>query len=972
MEAYNPHGIEGEVSAYWKVKAIPDRIVKFKGKKKFYLLDGPPYVNFVPHVGHVMTTTFKDIWGKFKTMKGFDVWYQPGFDCMGLPIENAVEKKLGIENKKDIEDKVGIDKFIRECEKLAKGNEKVWMSIYKKIGAWRGWLDPYMTFENYYLESGWWTLKKLYEKGLLVEGVKPGFWCPQCETVLTGYEVSDSYKNLEDHSIYVKFHVAGKDEALLVWTTTPWTLPANVAIAVHPEEKYVKVRIGEQILILAEKRLEVLGKHKYKVLEKFPGKKLEGMKYFPLLDTPLQKELAKEGRSHKVIVSIPIMKKRVTSKAHVKKETVEKEEFGHIVDMETGSGLVHIAPGHGDVDNRIGKHYNLPEPSPVNEAGELEDSSGRYAGLFVKLANPKIIEDLDEGGKLFRQEKITHSCPLCWRCKTPLIYRSSKQWFLKVDTIKKNMLKENEKVRWLPEFARERFDNLLQEAPDWALTRQRYWGIPIPIWTCTGCQSKKVIGSRMELSKNAFEAVRPNTDIHKNTVDKIHLKCSCGGLMEREKDIMDVWFDSGISPWASIGYPFKNKAVFEKLWKVDLVDESLDHIRGWFYALMLCGYATFEEAPFNTVCMNGWTLDEKGEKMSKSLGNVVWAEDGLKDLGSDLLRLYYCHEVSPWETKKFNMRSAKELNRALNVLWNTYVFTKTYGGEGKPTHLHTEDKWIMSRINSLVKETGENYENFNFHLAGRGIVDFILNDFSRWYVKLVRDRVSPSYRGEDKASAQYVLRYVMERIVGIIAPITPFISEKIYTNLFRKESIHLSDFPKPDGKKINPSLENDMKVIKELIEVMNALRQEKEVKLRWPVSHLAVKPENKNIGEAVKKLERVIMIMGNVKEVKLEKTLKGKEFSHGKMELGEVIEEEAFLREVIRKVQSLRKQEKLDVKNKIILYLHTSKEIEEMLKGFEKELREGTGAKEVAFRKYHVKGSLAFGGKKVDIGFKKE
>ncbi|MEM5812549.1 MAG: isoleucine--tRNA ligase, partial [Candidatus Aenigmatarchaeota archaeon] len=665
-EPYDHKKIEKEVQDYWKRNKIPERVVDFsrRGGKKFYLLDGPPYVNGIPHVGHIKTTTFKDIWGKFKYMQGFSVWFQPGFDCSGLPIENAVEKKLGIKSKKDIEEKIGIENFIKECKSLAEQNLHLWMELYKELGAWRGWVEPYLTYKDYYLESGWWTVKRMYEKSLLSEGTRPSFWCPHCETVLSGYEVTDSYKNIEDPSIYIKFPVKNSDkEYLLVWTTTPWTLPANVAICAHPEESYVRVRTGSgEILILAEKRLEILHRLEigYSVIEKFPGKKLEGLRYEPALDVPLQEELKSNPKAHRVILSIPIMKKRVASKTLTKRVVESGDEFGHVVDMETGSGLVHIAPGHGDVDNKLGRHYGLPEPSPVDDSGKLTKEAGRFAGIFVKRADPMIIEELERRGKLLVSEKIVHSYPLCWRCKSPLIYRMSNQWYLRLDPIREKILRENKKVRWLPEFGRERFSDLIAEAPDWAITRQRYWGIPIPIWVCKKCGKKTVIGSKRELEKASGKKV---SDLHKDSVDKISIPCVCGGKMERVKDIMDVWFDSGISPWASIGYPFRNRELFKKLWPVDLVDESQDQIRGWFYSLMMCGFSVFDRAPYETVCLNGWTLDERGEKMSKSLGNVVDAKEARNLLGSDLLRLYYCYDTAPWDTQKFNMSNAKELHR---------------------------------------------------------------------------------------------------------------------------------------------------------------------------------------------------------------------------------------------------------------------------------------------------------------------
>jgi isoleucyl-tRNA synthetase len=974
---YDPKRIEEEILGYWKRKRIPERITDFASSKnpKFYLLDGPPYVNGIPHVGHVKTTTFKDIWGKFKQMQGYSVWFQPGFDCSGLPIENAVEKKLGIKSKKDIE-RIGVEKFINACRELAEENLHVWMDLYKNLGAWRGWQDPYLTYKDYYLESGWWTIKRMYEKGLLTEGTKPSFWCPHCETVLSGYEVTDSYKNLEDPSIFIKFKLKGKkDEYLLVWTTTPWTLPANVAIAAHPDETYVKVKVGDEKLILAEKRLEELHRFEigYHVLEKFPGKELNGMRYEPLLDVPLQRELDKNPYAHQVVLSIPIMKKRVASKTLAKRAVTDADEFGHVVDMETGSGLVHIAPGHGDVDNRLGKHYNLPEPSPVDDQGRLTKEAGEFAGLFVKKADPLIIEKLESTGRLLKAEKIIHSYPLCWRCKSPLIYRMSNQWFLKLDTIRQDLMKENKKVKWLPDFGGERFENLLAEAPDWAITRQRYWGIPIPVWVCRKCGTTIVVGSRKELADLSGKHI---TDMHKDVVDKIEIKCKCGSMATRVKDIMDVWFDSGISPWASLGYPFMNKELFERLWPVDLVDESQDQIRGWFYTLMLCGYSVFDRAPYHTVCLNGWTLDEKGEKMSKSLGNVIDAEHARKELGSDLLRLYYCYDTNPWDTQKFSMANAKDLRRIMNVLWNSWIFVETYCRRKEyelPRNLELEDIWIVSKVNSLIEKVTEDIENFRLHSATRSLADFLLNDFSRFYIKLIRNRVSPWHEGEDKRSGQVVSHYVLEKATKLMAPFTPFISEKIFTELLPKEeSVHLAEWPAPEKERIDRKLEGYMEIAKSVIETVNFARQEANIKLKWPLSEIHVICKEKTYRDAVTETKEIIKNMANVREVHVSDKGKrtGKRFEHGEIILGEVLKTDALLRELIRKIQMLRKEQALKVTEKISLTLETEKETEKTLIENEKEILEGVGADSLAFSPLsEQRGELEFEGAKIRIWF---
>lgn len=996
MEKYEPFRFQKEILDFWIKNKIPDKIVKFDyGKKKFFLLDGPPYVNGVPHVGHIKTTTIKDIWSKFRTMQGYQSWWQPGFDCGGLPIENAVEKKLGIKSKKEIIEKVGLDKFIEECKKLAEGNKSVWMNVYKKLGAWRGWVEPYMTYKNYYLESGWWTVKRLWEKGMLVQGEKPVYWCPHCETTLSGYEVTDSYKDVSDYSIYVKYPILGqKFTYIIIWTTTPWTLPANVAIAVHPEEYYVKVKVRGEYYILAEKRLKEafkdIGIEKYEIVEKFKGKKLAGVRYEPVMNIPIQNELRKEKNAHQIILSIPLFKKGVSSKVFAKKAKISaenKEGVEDFVTMDAGSGCVHTAPGHGESDFRVGEHYNLPKVSPVDEEGRLTEETGEFAGMYVKDADHKIMEYLEERGYLLKSMKITHSYPLCWRCKSPLIFRLSKQWFFTIDMIKDTMLKENRRIKWLPEFARERFHNWIEGAIDWAISVQRFWGIPLPVWVCDSCGHKDVIGSRKELKEKAIEKIEEDIDLHKNTVDKIHLRCSeCGGKMTRVPDTMNVWFDSGISPWASFGYPFKNKKLFETLWPVDMVSEGQDHIRGWFYALMFCGVSTFDTSPFEAVAMTGWTLDEKGEKMSKSLGNVIYAEDSLKMMESDLIRFYHCWSVAPWDTQMFSIKTAKELRRVLDILWNVSVFTETYSDKKlvdkkvSSKNLELEDKWIISRINSLIDSVTEDLENFRFHYMARNMEDFILNDFSRWYVKIVRDRLSPWYNGKDKVSAQFTLFYVLEKLIRVLAPVTPFITEKIYQKLFfsngKPMSVHLCSWPKPDKVMINKDLEKEMEIVKKMIEAVNSLRQSERIKLRWPLSKIMVKPKNTEVKSTLEKFEALIKAMSNSEELVFVQQVpkrNRKSFEMGELCLGEVLKDQALIRELSRNIQILRKKEGLKVKERIKLFLKSDAETDKILTKNKEKISKNVGAYKVEFKKPEdVKGVLEFEGRKVKIGFEKE
>jgi isoleucyl-tRNA synthetase len=1023
---YNPKEIEKIISKKWEKEKIPERIVKFKGKNKFYLLDGPPYVNDKPHAGHVMTTTFKDIWGKIKKMQGYDVWFQPGFDCGGLPIENKVEQKLKVKTKSDIL-KIGIDKFIQECNKFAKGNESHWLGLYKKIGAWRGWVEPYLTSENYYKECGWWAIKEIYKKGLFVKGKKPNFWCPRCETVLSGYDVTDSYKDISSPSIFIKFKVKGKDEFLLAWTTTPWTLPANVALCVHPDEKYVKVKVVGDILILAKERLKLLDElnKKYEIVEEFEGKNLEGIEYESLLDIPLQKELNNNKNAHKVILSIPIIKKRVAGKIKAKKKIEDKkeDEFGHLVDVSTGTGIVHIAPGHGAEDNKLGEHYNLPNPSPVDEKGKMEEETGIFSGKSVEEANEDILKYLKEKNSLFYSESIVHSYPLCWRCKTPLIYRKSTQWFLKLNPIRNKILNELEKIKWLPAHVEEQFRNVLETAPDWAITRQRFWGIPLPIWNCKKCNKIKVISSRKELTKNAIEKLDENFDISVSVVDKIHLKCGCGGEMERENAVLDVWFDSGIAPFASIGYPFKNKELFETLYPIDLIDESQDQVRGWFYYLTLCGMALFDKVPYKTVCYNGWTLDEKGEKMSKSIGNVVWGEEAYRELGADLLRLYICQSNAPWETRRFSFKEAKILQNKLNILWNLVSFIESYSKKEIKFDDNFEirniyDRWLVSKINSLIKNTTEDYENFRFHYVARNILDFTVNDFSKLYIKLVRDEISENTIN--------VMTYTLQRVLKLLAPISPFITDYLYSK-FSEESVHLSKWPKVEEDKIDVKLEKNIQLAEEISTAINSERQKKGIKLRLPVKkayiygfkeiektvedvkemiktlsnikeiefrenkNILIKPNfakiGKKFGEKTKEVAKLISKMKpkeirdkfKIGDFELEredilfsrKTEEGKEFSKGYIILDlsedENLKKERFLRELIREIQKARKEEGLNVLEDIILYL----EDKEFIKKFEDELKKEVKAKKIVYELKEKKNEVKYKDLSLSFGFEK-
>ncbi|NYZ75017.1 isoleucine--tRNA ligase [Candidatus Micrarchaeota archaeon] len=981
---YDLKQIEASVRDFWEAEKIPQGLAAArKGAKPFYLLDGPPYVNNELHVGNLKTTICKDVWSRFKYMQGYDVFFQPGFDCHGLPVEVIVEKELGVTAKSDIE-KMGVEKFDAICLDKVLNNEKKFMELYKQVGAWRGWFEGYFTYKDYFIESAWWTAKQLHEKGLLVEGEKSIHWCPHCETALSGYEVSDSYKDLQAPSIYLKFKVKGADnEYLVAWTTTPWTLPANVALAVHPGEYYVRAKVGSDVFIIAEKRLaQALGEEigvGYEVISRVKGSELEGMQYEPLLDVPIQRGLA--GKAHKIILSLPIMtnkkyKKHVMSAetdraggASGEKQAVQAEEFEEFVTMDAGAGIVHTAPGHGQTDNFIGKHYGLPQVCPVDEHGRLTKDAGEFAGLSTAEADPVIVEKLEAEGKLLHADKFTHRAAVCWRCKTPLIFRLSPQWYMKVDSVKEEILSANENINWMPPFGRVKFQNWIADREDWCLSQQRYWGIPMPIWVCGKCGAKKVIGSKKELAENAVKKFDSSalTDLHRHSVDGIEIKCAaCGGTAKRVKDIFTVWFDSGVTPWASLGYPFKNKELFEKMFPVALICESQDQIRGWFDSLMLCSMGAFGKPSYQAVALMGWVLDEKGEKMSKSLGNVILAKDGAKELGSDVIRLYYCSEIAPWEVQNFSMKNAKELQRDLTIFYNILSFYQMYVPSGftqvdfAKAKLAIEDKWLLSRANTVSCEVTGHLEKFEFQLVGRKLLDFIVNDFSRWYIKLVRDRVSPTAGEEDKRVCLSVMREALETSAKLLAPVSPFLSEYVFQQIRSpsdEKSVHYCGYPEFGKDASDEKLEQHMALAAQVTELAASARQEAGIKLRWPVREVVVVGSDAH-RESVRQLNEILRASTNSLSVRFSEQVPQGDFVSREAKdvkvfvlktLDEELKNTALFRELTRAVQESRKKNGFNVNDSIALSLFADPATAEFLGKKIAEVKSAVGASSVAF-----------------------
>ncbi len=923
-------GVEEYARVKWEREKVPQKLAeKRAGKPKFFLLDGPPYVNGHPHVGHVKTTVCKDVWTRYKYAKGFDCVIQPGFDCHGLPVEVVVQKELGVASKKEI-DEMGIDKFDAACLDKILNNEKEWMSYYKALGAWRAYFEPYFTYKPYYVESAWWTLKRLHEKGLLYKGKAPTFWCPECETVLSGYEVSDSYKEVTDPSIFIKFKAKDADEYFVAWTTTPWTLPSNVALFVAPDEDYVRVKAnnGETYVLgkkLLDKVLVETCETGYQVVDEFKGSELVGREYEALLDVDQQKVLGE--KAHKIYASIPIMSNKKYKKH--KQTNEDKEEFDDFVVLTDGSGIVHCAPGHGSTDNYVGLHYGLPAVSPVDEQGRFTKEVGPWAGRFVKDCDEDIMDWLESQGKLLHRGTVTHSYPLCWRCKSPLIYRLSEQWYLSNRGVKKRLLDSNEETNWMPAFGKDAFHNWLENSTDWCISRQRYWAIPMPIWKCEKCNRYEVIGSADELRGKALKDPGELDDLHRHSVDSIHLKCpSCKGKMSRIPDVFDVWFDSGIAPWASLGYPFKNKELFEEVFPVDLVNESQDQIRGWFYTLSFAAQATHEKPAFKNIAMMGWVLDENGKKMSKSLGNVIPAKQGVEECGADALRLYYCSDIAPWDVQKFSLQTAKGLNRFLNVFWNTLQFFETYapGFEaGEPASKEIEDKWVLSRLNTVNREVSEHLEKFEFHLAGRTLQNFILNDFSRWYVKLVRDRFD---------SCKQTYYRVLLDSVKMLAPFCPHTTEKMFDLLGGKESVHFEHWP--EAGESNAELEEAMSLAMQVTEEVLSKRKEEGYKLRWPLKAVvAAKKHEEKLG----RVKSVLLRACNALDLRFEGEETGVD-----AEMSGEIKELCLYRELTRAIQASRKKAGLQVSDRIELTVK-GKELER----FKGDLSGDVGASSVSF-----------------------
>ncbi len=854
MSRYDAHDIEDEVEDFWEDNDIYEKSKEArKGNEKHYFLDGPPYVTGAIHLGTAWNKILKDTYLRYQRMQGYDVRSQPGFDMHGLPIEVKVEKAMDLDSKREIEE-IGVEKFIDKCKEFAKENLDKMRDQFKMLGVWMDWDDPYMTIKNDYLRSAWWTVKRAWDKDLLEEEKRSIRWCPRCQTALAKHEVRGEYENVEDPSIYVKMNLKDKeDEHVLIWTTTPWTIPANIAVAVDSEFDYAKVRVQpeDEVLIMAndlvDELMQDLSIEEYKVEEVVKGHELQSLEYeHPFEEEYFDKEVKENDKTHSIVLT-------------------------DFVTLEEGTGCVHMAPGHGEEDYEAGKELDLPIYCPVDQEGKYTE--GIWEGVYVKDADEDVMRELETRGNLIHHETLTHEYPFCWRCDTPLIFRAEDQWFLKVSNVKNEIIEKNsEDVTWLPDWAGQRYENGVETSEDWCLSRQRYWGVPMPIWECDDCGNREVVGDVDELGLDMEK-----DDLHRPKVDEVTIDCeSCGGTMHRISDVIDVWFDSGIASWASVGYPMDEEK-FEDLWPADFIVEGHDQVSKWFYSQQVASVIAFDEVPYKKVAMHGFTLDPEGDKMSKSVGNIIAPEEVVEKYGRDILRFYIMSATVPWNDLTFSWEEVKNVQRLMNTLWNVYSLTKTYMDldefepQNEDVQYLEEDKWILSRLESTKDRIEEEFETFRINRGLEELKNFIMDDLSRWYVKLIRKRLWIEEDDPKKTSAFNTLYKVFKDLLTIMAPFTPYLTEKIYKDLIRTEnlpeSVHMLDWPEIDKK--NEDLEKQMAKLRNVVEAGFDARQKAEINLRWPVKNLVIETENETTEKSVKKLRSILMDRMNVKKVEI-------------------------------------------------------------------------------------------------------
>lgn len=841
---------EKEVLAFWKENEIFEKSVeKNKGGECFNFYDGPPTANGKPHIGHILTRVMKDIIPRYKTMKGYYVRRKAGWDTHGLPVELEVEKQLGIDGKQEIE-KYGIEPFIKKCKESVWKYKHEWEVMSDRIGYWADMKNPYITYDDNYIESVWWSLKQIADKGLLYKGYKIVPYCPRCGTALSSHEVAQGYKDVEEKSVFIKFAVKGRPGVFfLAWTTTPWTLPSNVALCVNPKEDYVEIKVGDETYIMADALVGSLFEEgQYEKLSVKKGKDYEYTEYEPLFDY-------NTGAKEKAYY--------VTCDGYVT--------------LTDGTGVVHIAPAFGEDDSNVGKRYGLPFVQMVDSRGRFVKEAYDLVDVFAKDADKMIVEKLREQGKLFKELMFTHSYPFCWRCDTPLLYYARSSWFIKVTAVKEQLLASNASVNWMPPtIGTGRMGNFLENVIDWGISRERYWGTPLPIWVCNKCGKVHVVGSREELRK--LGGLDHDIELHRPYIDEVKWQCECGGEMVRTPEVLDCWYDSGSMPFAQWHYPFENKDIFESTFPADFISEAVDQTRGWFYTLLAVSTTLFGKSPFRNCIVLGHVNDKDGIKMSKHKGNVVEPFTVLDKQGADATRWYFYTASAPWLPSRFSAENVSEAQRKfMGTLWNTYAFFVLYAEIDKfnPTEHKLEDckltvmdKWILSGLNSLIKFVDEGLNEYKITETSRAIGEFVDN-LSNWYVRRCRDRFWGSDMTENKEAAYVTLYTVLSTLSKVIAPYVPFLAENMYQNLvanFDKNaplSVHLCDFPVANESRIDPELESGMNDVLKTVVLGRAARNKANIKNRQPLKRLIYNGKK----ELSPELKALVEDELNVKEV---------------------------------------------------------------------------------------------------------
>ena len=853
---------EKEVEKFWKDNKIFEKSMDSRKEGETYTFyDGPPTANGKPHIGHVLTRVIKDMIPRYRTMKGYMVPRKAGWDTHGLPVELEVEKKLGLDGKEQIEE-YGMEPFIQQCKESVWKYKGMWEDFSSTVGFWADMEHPYVTYDNNFIESEWWALKEIWEKGLLYKGFKIVPYCPRCGTPLSAQEVSQGYKTVKERSAIVRFKVVGEDAYFLAWTTTPWTLPSNVALCVNPDEIYCKVKAADgYTYYMAEALLDkVLGKlakddePAYEILEKYKGTDLERKEYEPLFACAGEAAAKQRKKAHFVTCD-------------------------NYVTMSDGTGIVHIAPAFGEDDSRVGREYDLPFVQFVDGQGNMTKETP-YAGVFVKKADPMVLTDLDKEGKLFDAPKFEHDYPHCWRCDTPLIYYARESWFIKMTAVKDDLIRNNNTINWIPEsIGKGRFGDWLENVQDWGISRNRYWGTPLNIWQCE-CGHMESVGSRQDLYEKSGDERAKTIELHRPYIDDITMKCpDCGKTMHRVPEVIDCWFDSGAMPFAQHHYPFENKDLFEQQFPADFISEAVDQTRGWFYSLLAESTLLFNKAPYKNVIVLGHVQDENGQKMSKSKGNAVDPFDALNKYGADAIRWYFYINSAPWLPNRFHGKAVVEGQRKfMSTLWNTYAFFVLYANidnfdATKYTlnydKLPVMDKWLLSKLNTMVKTVDADLDSYKIPEAARALQEFV-DDMSNWYVRRSRERFWAKGMEQDKINAYMTLYTALVTVAKAAAPMIPFMTEDIYQNLVRSidadapESIHLCDYPEVNEAWIDKDLEANMEELLEIVVLGRACRNTANIKNRQPIGTMYVKAE-----KAMDKFYTdIIADELNVKEVK--------------------------------------------------------------------------------------------------------